>query len=98
MLSGVAAAVELNGKSSALQPLPLPYVLVQLCIRTVRVPAQTCRCALQGMLLLAGSTTVYQVLPDAGEKKKQRLQVLQLSTASSGSVAHYRHSHPASTC
>lgn len=27
-----------------------------------------------GMVLLAGSTTVYQVLPDAGEKKKQKLQ------------------------
>lgn len=28
----------------------------------------------QGMLLLAGSTTVYNVLPSAGEKKKQHLQ------------------------
>jgi hypothetical protein len=33
---------------------------------------------LQGMMLLAGSTTVYQVLPGAGEKKKQKLQVPRL--------------------
>lgn len=32
----------------------------------------------QGMMLLAGSTTVYQVLPGAGEKKKQKLQVPRL--------------------
>ncbi len=32
--------------------------------------------ALQGMLLLAGSTTIYDILPGAGERKKQRLQVL----------------------
>ena len=30
---------------------------------------------LQGMLLLAGSTTVYDLLPSAGEKKKEKLQV-----------------------
>ena len=35
----------------------------------------------QGMMLLAGSTTVYQVLPDAGEKKKQKLQVPRLTAA-----------------
>ena len=35
----------------------------------------------QGMMLLAGSTTVYQVLPDAGEKKKQKLQVPRLVAA-----------------
>lgn len=29
---------------------------------------------MQGMLLLAGSTTVYDVLPSTGEKKKQHLQ------------------------
>lgn len=35
----------------------------------------------QGMMLLAGSTTVYQVLPGAGEKKKQKLQVPRLVAA-----------------
>lgn len=30
---------------------------------------------MQGMLLLAGSTTVYDVLPSAGEDKKRHLQV-----------------------
>jgi hypothetical protein len=36
-------------------------------------------CCAQGMMLLAGSTTVYQVLPAAGEKKKQKLQVALVS-------------------
>jgi hypothetical protein len=44
----------------------------------------------QGMMLLAGSTTVYQVLPDAGEKKKQKLQVPR-PTAAQLSLPQWHH-------
>ena len=53
----------------------LYWVLHALSCQIAHMTTAADAAVLQGMMLLAGSTTVYQVLPAAGEKKKQKLQV-----------------------